>query len=247
MPVTCPHTQSSPYSRHEPEKHPLHQVLAAHLETFLERTRTSAHQLPGHVEEELRAYLKGGILAHGFVRFRCEDCGESRAVAFSCKRRGWCPSCMGRRMVDTAARLVDEVLPQVPVRQFVLSLPFEIRYRLAYDGKLISGLLAVFLRVVTAWYVRQARGQGYRGARCGSVTFVQRFGSSINLNPHFHVLFLDGVYVPAAEGGAPVFVAAPPIADEDVQKLVEPASQRIVRLLQRRVIGQGLYPPLDAG
>ena len=234
MPVTCPHTQSSPYSRHEPEKHPLHQVLAAHLETFLERTRTSAHQLPGHVEEELRAYLKGGILAHGFVRFRCEDCGESRAVAFSCKRRGWCPSCMGRRMVDTAARLVDEVLPQVPVRQFVLSLPFEIRYRLAYDGKLISGLLAVFLRVVTAWYVRQARGQGYRGARCGSVTFVQRFGSSINLNPHFHVLFLDGVYVPAAEGGAPVFVAAPPLADEDVQKLVETASQRIVRLLQRR-------------
>ena len=142
-------------------------------------------------------------------------------MAFSCKRRGWCPSCMGRRMVDTAARLVDEVLPQVPVRQFVLSLPFEIRYRLAYDGKLISGLLAVFLRVVTAWYVRQARGQGYRGARCGSVTFVQRFGSSINLNPHFHVLFLDGVYVPAAEGGAPVFVAAPPLADEDVQKLVE--------------------------
>ena len=69
MPVTCPHTQSSPYSRHEPEKHPLHQVLAAHLETFLERTRTSAHQLPGHVEEELRAYLKGGILAHGFVRY----------------------------------------------------------------------------------------------------------------------------------------------------------------------------------
>ena len=66
------------------------------------------------------------------------------------------------------------------------------------------------------------------------MTFVQRFGSSINLNPHFHVLFLDGVYVPAAEGGAPVFVAAPPLADEDVQKLVETASQRIVRLLQRR-------------
>jgi hypothetical protein len=88
MPVTRPHTQARPYCRHEPEKHPLYQVLAQHLETFLERTRTSAHQLPGHVEEELRAYLKCGILAHGFVRFRCEDCGESRAVAFSCKRRG---------------------------------------------------------------------------------------------------------------------------------------------------------------
>ena len=55
------------------------------------------------------------------------------------------PELMGRRMVDIAARLVDEV-PEVPVRQFVLSLPFEIRYRLAYDGKLMWALLGVFLR-----------------------------------------------------------------------------------------------------
>ncbi len=53
----------------------------------------------------------------------------------------------------------------------------------------------------------------YPGAHCGSVTFVQRFGGSINLNPHFHVLFLDGVYVPAADGGAPVFVAAQPLPE----------------------------------
>ena len=45
---------------------------------------------------------------------------------------------MGRRMVDTAARLTDEVLPHVPVRQWVLSLPFEIRYRLAWDGDLTA-------------------------------------------------------------------------------------------------------------
>lgn len=73
----------------------------------------------------------------GYMRVRCEDCGESRVVAFSCKKRTFCPSCMGRRMVDTAARLTDEILPQVPVRQWVLSLPFEIRYRLAWDGDLV--------------------------------------------------------------------------------------------------------------
>ncbi|HIM56981.1 MAG TPA: hypothetical protein EYM39_09785, partial [Candidatus Latescibacteria bacterium] len=76
------------------------------------------------------------------------------------------------------------------------------------------------------WYRRQARAQGYSGARCGSVTFVQRFGSSINLNPHFHVLMLDGVYVPAADGEEPVFAAAPPLADEDVHEIVETAAQR---------------------
>jgi len=155
----------------------------------------------------MRAYLECGILAYGFLRVRCEDCGESRVVAFSCKKRGFCPSCMGRRMADTAARLTEEVLPLVPVRQWVLSFPFEIRYRLAWDGALLSTVLAVFLRVVQGWYRRQARAQG---GRCGSVTFVQRSGSSVNLNPHLHVLMMDGVFV-RDEDGLPFFVPAPPI------------------------------------
>ena len=114
---------------------------------------------------------------------------------------------MGRRMVDTAARLTDEILPAVPVRQWVLSMPFEIRYRLAWDGKLVSAVLAVFLRVVYGWYRRQANKQGHAGGRCGSVTFVQRFGSALNCNPHFHVLMPDGVYVTSADG-EPTFVRA---------------------------------------
>ena len=44
-------------------------------------------------------------------------------------RRGFCPSCGGRRMADTAAHLVDRVLPRVPVRQWVLTLPFCLRFR----------------------------------------------------------------------------------------------------------------------
>ena len=185
-------------------------------ETFVERTRSSDRQLPGHVEKELRAYLECGILAHGFLRVRCEDCAEDRVVAFSCQRRSFCPSCMGRRMADTAARLTDEVLPQVPVRQWVLSLPYEIRYRLAWDGELVGALLSVFLRVVYGWYRRQARAQGYEDGRCGSVTFVQRFGSSLNLNPHAHVLMIDGVYIDGEDGLE--FVAAPTLGDDDVQQ-----------------------------
>ena len=60
------------------------------------------------------------------------------------------------------------------MRQWVLSLPFEIRYRLAWDGELVGAVLALFLRVVNGWYRRQARAQGYADGRCGSVTFVQR-------------------------------------------------------------------------
>jgi hypothetical protein len=85
-------------------------------------------------------------------------------------------------MADTAARLVDNVLPRVPVRQFVLSFPYEIRYRLAWDGELIAAVLKVFLRAVGCWYRRQAQALEYKDGRCGSVTFVQRFGSALNLD-----------------------------------------------------------------
>jgi hypothetical protein len=71
--------------------------------------------VPRFVERELRGYLACWILAHGFVRVRCEACGHDRLVAFSCKGRGFCPSGGGRRMADTATHLVDRVLPEVPV------------------------------------------------------------------------------------------------------------------------------------
>ena len=60
-------------------------------------------------------------------------CTFERLVPFSCKGRGFCPSCGGRRMTERAAHLVDEVLPPVPVRQWVLTLPYRLRYLLAWD------------------------------------------------------------------------------------------------------------------
>ncbi len=149
------------YRRRTPETDPLYRVMAGHLETFPERTRASDRLLPAYVERELRAYLECGMLSFGFLRVRCQDCGQSRVVAFSCKKRGFCPSCTGRRMADTAAALTDEVLPEVPVRQWVLSLPYEIRFRPAWDGDLLSAVLAVFLRVVYGWYRRRAREDGH--------------------------------------------------------------------------------------
>ena len=77
------------------------------------------------------AFLECGILAHGFLRLHCGDCGHDKLVAFSCKRRGFCPSCGARRMAQTAAHLVDHVIPRVPVRQWALSLPIPLRLLLA--------------------------------------------------------------------------------------------------------------------
>ena len=139
---------SPEYTPRRPEESVLYRVVAEELETFLARQQERDHPLPSFVEKEFRSFLDCGILERGFVRLRCESCGHDRLVAFSCKRRVWCPSCAGRRMADTAAHLVDRVFPIVPVRQWVLSLPFALRYRMAYDAQLTSDTLNVFIRAL---------------------------------------------------------------------------------------------------
>lgn len=97
-------------------------------------------------------------------------------------------------MADTSAHLVDRVLPHVTIRQWVLSLPIALRYRLAYDSLLVRDVLHIFIQAVFASLQRRARDFGIRNSQCGAVIFVQRFGGAININIHFHSLLLDGVY-----------------------------------------------------
>ena len=92
--------------------------------------------LPRFIDEEFRRFLRCGLLSGGFARFRCGSCGLDRLVPFSCTGRAVCPSCGGRRMTERAAHLVDHVFPEVPVRQWVLSLPNRLRYVLAWDHEL---------------------------------------------------------------------------------------------------------------
>src|SRR4051812_30542618 len=81
--------------RREPEHSVLHQVVREHLETFLEEAQLRSSEGAGYprfIEDEFRRYLECGILAHGFARVRCPSCAYEFLVAFSCKRRGTCPS-----------------------------------------------------------------------------------------------------------------------------------------------------------
>jgi hypothetical protein len=140
-------------------------------------------------------------------------------------------------MADTAAHLVDRVLSEVAVRQWALSLPFALRYRLAYDARLTSDVLGLFVRAVFASLRRRAwRKWGVRRGQCGAVTFVQRFGSALNLNVHFHTLVLDGVY-PITEAGPSRFHPLPPPGHGEVASVVAAtgprAGQRLLRLGDR--------------
>jgi len=108
---------ASRYERHRPETTLLYQLVERHYPGFVAALTARGRTLPAYVHDEFEAYLKCGRLAHGFLRVRCTACHAERLVAYSCKRRGFCPSCAARRMTESAALLIDEVLPREPVRQ----------------------------------------------------------------------------------------------------------------------------------
>ena len=128
-----------PYQRHRPEFTLLYQLVDRYYPPFVDRLAAEGKSLPGYVQREFEAYLKCGLLGHGFLRVRCESCHAEHLVAFSCKRRGFCPSCGARRMAESAALLVDEILPEAPIRQWVLSFPYPLRFLFATRPKIISG------------------------------------------------------------------------------------------------------------
>ena len=119
------------YVRHKPEQTLLYQLVEQYWPECQAQLNETGRFLPRHVTREFEDYLACGRLENGFLRVRCQSCSHEHLVAFSCKRRGFCTSCGARRMVETAALLVDHVLPHRPVRQWVLSFPYPLRFLLA--------------------------------------------------------------------------------------------------------------------
>jgi len=103
------------------------------------------------VREEFDAYLRCGVLDHGVLRVVCEQCHGERLVAISCKKRGFCPSCGARRMAESARHLVEEVPGPRSVRQWVLSLPYPLRFLSASKPDVIGPVLAIMHSVIAGW------------------------------------------------------------------------------------------------
>jgi len=211
----------------------LHRVVRAHWPAFLERAE-EAGGLPKFVVREFEQYLECGLPERGLVHLQCGVCGDNLVVAFSWKRRGFCPSCVARRMSDAAAHLVDDVFPEVPTRQWVCALPWRLRVLLGYDRRLCAEVMSAFTGAVSRLLRRRAKAElglpSVEHAYVGAVTFVQRSDSALRLNVHGHSLFLDGVYVRDASGalafhalGAPTF--------EEVEQVARWTHARIEKVL----------------
>jgi hypothetical protein len=231
------------YRPRRPSESVLYRCVQQHLETWLAHCRDSHDDewsVPEHVEREFRRYLDCGILAHGFARARCGQCGHDFLIAFSCKGRGVCPSCNARRMVATAAHLTDHVLPDLPVRQWVLAVPKRLRYFLQRDAVLQGAALRLFLRAVESCLRAHSPGSG-PAARLGAVAFIHRFGASLNAHLHFHCVVIDGVFDSAPTGGV-IFRAVTELDATAIADVQAGVRRRLLRVFARR----GLLPSDDA-
>ena len=225
----------TPYRRRRPERTLLYRTVQAHFATWLALARDAqddADAVPGYIEREFRRYLECGIPAHGFARAHCGQCGHDFLIAFSCKGRGVCPSCNTRRMVETAVHLAEHVIPRLPVRQWVLSVPKRLRYFLHRDPDLQGAALRLFLGAVEQCLRAHSAGVG-PAARLGAVAFIHRFGSALNPHLHFHCVVLDGVFASTPTGGV-VFHAATGLDAQAIAAVQAKVRRRLLCSFVRR-------------
>jgi len=150
-----------------------------------------------------------------------------------------CPSCNTRRMVETAAHLTDHVLPELPLRQWVLAVPKRLRHFLVRDADLQGAALRLFLRAMESCLRAHSPGAS-PAARLGAVAFIHRFGSTLNAHLHFHCAVIDGLFEPAA--GGVVFHAASSLDAIAITQVQAQVRRRLLRAFVRR----GLLPGDDA-
>jgi putative transposase/transposase-like zinc-binding protein len=225
------------YTPRDPSQTVLYTVIAEHLETFLASLHDDpdATGLPAYVERAFYDSVRCGILAHGFLRLGCDTCKHEVLVPFSCKRRGFCPSCAARRMAQMAAHLVECVIPWVPTRQWVVSVPIPLRYWMASSRDLTAQVHTIIRRTLAQYDVNQAvtRGVPRDKVHPGSVPFLQRFGSALQLHVHYHLLFLEGVYRDRTDQGLqPRFLAGEPPTDTAIVDVIQKIRRRVIRMLR---------------
>jgi len=218
----------------------LYRTVERYFPQFLAQTQQLG-TLPKFVQREFEDYLKCGLLEHGWALCHCTRCGLEHRVGLSCKRRGFCPSCVGRRMNEAATELVDEVLPAVAMRQWVVTVPWALKYRFGYDRRACALLSRLFNEALARLMRRKAKAElglsSVSEAHTGAVTFVQRADAALRLSPHLHVLLLDGVYVRDSSGKLEFHAISAPTPDK-VQWVAQQTATRVLGKLQLEEVGQ---------
>ena len=169
----------------------LKSILTEHYLTFEAVCSSEGRgQLPGVVARTFDAFFNCGEISKGFALVSCKDCKNFDTCGFSCKKRGFCPRCASRRGTSHTIHLMDYIFPKVPVRQWVVTFPPQIRYLMAIRREVPGIVHRITEHEISLSYQRRARKAGLTKTTSGSVSFMHMTGSGLNLAPHFHILFM---------------------------------------------------------
>lgn len=222
--------QSPVYRPRTPEDTDLYRLLLDNLETFLDERKDEPHPEQGYLRPEVRhaleSFLACGRLRFGFARLKCSCCKREMILALSCQRRGICPSCHAKRMSIWSHDLIDRLLPDVPYRQWVLTIPKRLRPFFRFDGSLFKGMSTIFADIITDW-MRTVLGRD--DVLPVIVAADQTYGTLLDFHPHQHIGISDGAFTPDGE-----FIPMPRLREKDIKGLTDALQRRVLLWLARR-------------
>ena len=96
---------------------------------------------------------------------------------------------------------------------------------------MLGGLTRIFVETVLRFYAARAAQEGGLGAKTGAVTVVQRTSSDLRLNPHLHMIVLDGAW--CEKGGELAWEGLGHLRTSDVGEVLERLVRRMERHLRR--------------
>lgn len=180
------------YRPKQPKSTPLYRLLDTHYEEFRNVYDERFSKRYGFwrpiIDEVVGKYLQCGDPHYGFARIRCKECGAEYLRPFSCKCRGFCPSCSKRKSLDMAIFLEEELFRPVPHRHWVWSVPKMLRLHFLHHRRLLPMLCRCAWDSLTMFLHNEL---DRRDVFPGGILVPQTFGGMANWNPHVHALITD--------------------------------------------------------
>jgi len=206
---------SSVYRSRNPRESAYYRCVEDHFERFEQAYEELFERQYGflrpYVKKVIYRYLDCGDPHNGFARVKCNNCGHEYLLAFSCKRRHFCPSCHQKRVVEFGEWLCEQVIKAVPHRHFIFSIPKILRRYFLYNRGLLSELSRCGWESLKTFFQEAVPEED---AVPGAVIAIQSFGDFLGFNPHLHVLISDGCFY-----GNGMFRVAPSFDTKDLENI----------------------------
>ena len=182
------------YRPRRPRASPLWQIIHQGWDQFQTHYEADHRKTHGPLRTDtiqvIEKYYRCGDLAQGFTRLHCPDCGHEKLIAFTCKTRGFCPSCHQRRALETADWIARDITFDVPHRMYVFTVPKVLRSIFRKRRKLLTHLFQQSIEALKLWMqttLELPHGQ------IAAIAVVHTFGDYLSFHPHIHILGANGL------------------------------------------------------